>query len=336
MPYVTLLDRDGKLAEPTVVPEVKRTEDEWRARLTPEQFAVLRAKGTERPFCGGLLKNKDDGLYLCAGCHLPLFRSNTKFESGTGWPSFYQPVGAGNVKEVTDTSHGMVRTEIVCARCDSHLGHLFDDGPRPTGLRYCRNSESLKFVPEPELKHFGEDVPQAKSARLVLAGGCFWCVEAVFREIDGVLEVVSGYAGGDANDANYRAVCTGETGHAEAVEIIYDPAKVSLEKLLEVHFATHDPTTLNRQGADVGPQYRSAIFYANEDEKRAAETFIKKLGDSKAFGGKPIVTTLEPLTQFYPAEAYHQNFVCRNPMQGYVRGVALPTEEKARETFALT
>ena len=332
MAYVRVIDREGNLAPPAVVPDFVLSDEQWQERLTPEQFRIMRSKGTERAFCGGLLKNKEAGMYLCVGCDLPLFESGAKFESGTGWPSFFQPAAPENVREIPDYAHGMVRTEIVCARCQSHLGHLFDDGPRPTGLRFCLNSESLKFVATADLKHHGEDVPQIESAEAVIAGGCFWCVEAVFRELDGVLDVISGYAGGDAATANYEAVCSGKTKHAEAVKVVYDPQKISYEKLLEVHFATHDPTTLNRQGADTGPQYRSAIFYANDREKQLAEAFIADLREAKAFK-QPIVTTLEPLTQFFPAEAYHQNFVCRNPLQGYVRGVALPKVEKVRAKY---
>lgn len=175
-------------------------------------------------------------------------------------------------------------------------------------------------------------VPAANRAETVIAGGCFWCVEAVFEELEGVHEVVSGYAGGEASTANYKAVTGGRTGHAEAVRIVYDPAVIDFATLLQVHFATHDPTTLNRQGADVGPQYRSAIFYANDTEKAAAQALIASLNESKVFG-KPIVTTLEPLTQFYEAERYHQNYVCDNPDNPYVRGVAWPKVKKVREQF---
>jgi len=167
----------------------------------------------------------------------------------------------------------------------------------------------------------------------VFAGGCFWCVEAVFEELDGVKDAISGYAGGSKQTANYEDVCSGETGHAEAVQIVYDPAKISYEKLLEVHFATHDPTTLNRQGHDVGTQYRSTIFYANETEKLAAQSYIAKLGKDKVYAN-PVVTTLEPLTEFYPAERHHQNYVCENPNQGYVRAVAMPKVDKVRAKFA--
>lgn len=141
----------GKLVGPVETPKVSRTDEEWRAQLTPEQFRVLRHQGTEAPFCGNLLDNKKHGVYLCAGCGLPLFSSNAKFNSGTGWPSFFQPVASENVLEHRDTSHGMVRVEIVCARCDGHLGHVFEDGPRPTGLRFCLNSESLTFTPADQL-----------------------------------------------------------------------------------------------------------------------------------------------------------------------------------------
>lgn len=331
--YVRVIGKDGKLTEPVLVPKLILSNEEWKQRLTPEQFRILRNQGTEAAFCGGLLKEKDEGIYACVACGLPLFESKTKFESGTGWPSFYQAVGSTNIAERPDFGHGMVRTEILCARCDGHLGHLFPDGPKPTGLRYCLNSESLKFIPTAKLAEAGEEAPKADVAEAVIAGGCFWCVEAVFEEIDGVLDVVSGYAGGDAASANYQAVSTGRTKHAEAVRIVYDPKKVTLEQLLEIHFATHDPTTLNRQGNDVGPQYRSTVFYANEEEKKIAEKYIAKLTAEKKFGD-PIVTTLEPLTDFYLAEPYHQNYVCRNPMNGYVRGVAMPKVDKVRTKFS--
>jgi methionine-S-sulfoxide reductase len=169
-------------------------------------------------------------------------------------------------------------------------------------------------------------------AEMVIAGGCFWCVEAVFEELDGVIEAQSGYAGDTKETANYKTVSSGSTKHAEAVRIIYDPSKISYAKLLEVHFATHDPTTLNRQGNDVGAHYRSAIFYADEQQKSTAAAYIQALTQENVFD-KPIVTTLEPLTEFYPAEHYHQNYVCLNPNQGYVRFAAMPKVEKVRKKF---
>jgi peptide-methionine (S)-S-oxide reductase len=172
-----------------------------------------------------------------------------------------------------------------------------------------------------------------RRATAVFAGGCFWCVEAVFEELDGVFDAISGYTGGTKETANYEAVCSGDTGHAEAVQILYDPSRIDYRKLLEVHFATHDPTTLNRQGNDVGPQYRSAIFYANDEEKRIAENYIAELARARVYD-RPIVTTLEPLRAFYPAETYHQNYVCANPSAGYVRAVALPKVDKVRKLFA--
>jgi methionine-S-sulfoxide reductase len=172
--------------------------------------------------------------------------------------------------------------------------------------------------------------PSTRTA--VFAGGCFWCVEAVFEELEGVIDAISGYAGGSAETANYEAVCSGRTQHAEVVQVVYDPAKISYEQLLEVHFATHDPTQLNHQGNDVGPQYRSAIFYADDHEKAAAEAVIARLQASGKFN-RPIVTTLEPLTSFYPAEFYHQSYVCHNPTQPYVQFAALPKVQKVRQQF---
>jgi methionine-R-sulfoxide reductase len=148
---VKVFNSRGELVGPLAVPRVEKSDAEWRAQLTPEQFRVARSQGTERPFCGTLLDNKAQGVYACVCCGLPLFASNAKFESGTGWPSFFQPIAEENVLTETDASHGMVRVEILCARCDGHLGHVFPDGPRPSGQRHCVNSESLVFVDDADL-----------------------------------------------------------------------------------------------------------------------------------------------------------------------------------------
>jgi peptide methionine sulfoxide reductase msrA/msrB len=352
---VRLIGEDGKLAAiPVSIPPIALSDEEWTERLTKEQFYILRKKGTERRGSGSLLKNKDEGMYVCAGCSLPLFASETKFESGTGWPSFYQAVAKENVLDVDDRSLGMMRTESVCARCGGHLGHVFPDGPKPTGLRYCMNSESLAFVATENLASLAEKptspssaankkpkvgghipLPEkdialaAKSgtAEAIFAGGCFWCTEAVFEGLDGVKQVISGYIGGDSRRTDYRSVTTGTTGHAEAIRIIYDPSKMTYGQLLHLFFATHDPTTLNRQGPDRGTQYRSAIFTKDDEYKAVAQAYIDQLNEVKAFK-RSIVTALEPMAPFYQAESYHQDFVKMNPNHGYVRQWALPKIEK--------
>ncbi|MEI6234117.1 MAG: peptide-methionine (S)-S-oxide reductase MsrA [Planctomycetota bacterium] len=173
----------------------------------------------------------------------------------------------------------------------------------------------------------------AKEATAIFAGGCFWCTEAVFRQIKGVKSVTSGYSGDTKEKANYEAVCAHITKHAEAIKFVYDPAQISYGQLLQIFFVAHDPTTLDRQGADRGHQYRSAIFFQSPEEKKVAEAYIKQLDAAKYFPA-PIVTTLEPLTEFYPAEDYHQNFVALNPNQGYVRQCSLPKVQKIREVFS--
>jgi methionine-S-sulfoxide reductase len=167
----------------------------------------------------------------------------------------------------------------------------------------------------------------------ILAGGCFWCTEAAFEQLAGVSDVTSGYIGGSAETANYRAVCEGDTGHAEAIRITYDPAKITYDQLLDVFFDAHDPTQLNRQGNDIGKQYRSAIFHANEDEKRIAADKIRALNEAKHFA-RPIVTALEPLTAFYPAEDYHQDYARQNPGQSYIQSVSMPKVCKVRDKHA--
>lgn len=168
---------------------------------------------------------------------------------------------------------------------------------------------------------------------VVLAGGCFWCTEAAFEQLEGVLDVTSGYIGGAAATANYKAVCGGDTGHAEAIRITFDPETISYEQLLDVFFDAHDPTQLNRQGNDIGTQYRSAIFYASDDDKQAAAAKIAALNEKRAFP-RPIVTTLEPLSQFYPAEDYHQDYARHNPEQPYIQAVSMPKACKVREKYA--
>lgn len=327
---LAVFSNSGRLVGPISMPRLELTEAEWKERLSPEAFKILRNAGTEAPFCGTLLDNKLEGVYSCAGCGLPLFASDSKFTSGTGWPSFFKPVAAENISLKEDRSYGMVRTEILCARCDGHLGHVFNDGPEPTGLRFCVNSESLDFTERQNVAELGE------VGVAYFAGGCFWCVEGVFEQLAGVYDVTSGYTGGHQNPetlpVTYKQVTTGATGHAESVRIVYDPKIISYEDLLVVHFATHDPTTLNRQGADVGTHYRSAIFYANDQEKQAAQKYIDQLTADQEFRD-PIVTTLEPLNGFQVAEDYHQDYAELNPDQPYICNVALPKIEKVRAKF---
>jgi peptide methionine sulfoxide reductase msrA/msrB len=285
------------------------------AKLDPEAYRVTQRSGTEPAFCGNLLDNHKDGVYVCAVCGLPLFSSQHKFNSGTGWPSFYQPFDPDHIVRRVDTSYGMVRTEILCARCGAHLGHVFEDGPPPTG--YCLNSAALKFYEN------GAQLPPesqpVKTAVAYFAGGCFWGVEHYFDEGPGVLDAISGYMQGHVDHPTYRQVCTDTTGHAETVKVIYDPRRISYHRLLEAFFAMHDPTQLNRQGPDVGDQYRSGIWVVNDEQRREAEAYIAELAASGRYGGRTIVTQVQTAKTFWPAEEYHQDYITKNGAACHVR-----------------
>jgi peptide methionine sulfoxide reductase msrA/msrB len=318
---------DSSYKKPSVE-ELKRT-------LTPEQFDVTQHAGTEPPFRNTYWNNHAAGIYVDVTTGEPLFSSLDKFESGTGWPSFTKPLEPTNVVEKTDKTHGMTRVEVRSKAGDAHLGHLFEDGPTPTGQRFCMNSASLKFVPAEKLVESGygqyaklfpnvkQSAPpasdstkkQAAKEETVLAGGCFWGMENIIRKIPGVLETEVGYAGGKLESPHYEDVTTGRTGHAEAVRVVFDPSVLSYEALLGYFFRMHDPTTLNRQENDVGTQYRSAIFYESEAQQRVAEA-VKAKVDKSGKWKSPIVTQIVPAGKFWRAEDYHQDYLIHNP-NGY-------------------
>jgi len=260
--------------------------------LTPEEQAVILHKATERPFTGEYTNNKATGVYVCRQCDAPLYRSEDKFESHCGWPSFDDEI-KGAVKRIPDADGR--RTEIVCANCGGHLGHVFiGEQFTPKNTRYCVNSISMKFIP----------AKNTNMEKAYFASGCFWGTEYHFMKAKGVKETTVGYMGGHTQNPTYKEVCTGETGHAETTEVVFDTTQTSYEDMVKLYFETHDFTQVGGQGPDIGDQYRSVIFYTSEAQKQMAEKYIGILTSK----GYKVATILEKAPEFWPAEDYHQEY----------------------------
>jgi len=265
--------------------------------MTDEEKHIILEKGTERPFSGKYWNHFESGVYVCQQCGSELYVSKSKFRSECGWPSFDDEI-TGVVKRQPDSDG--YRTEIICSACGAHLGHVFEgEGLTPSNIRHCVNSASLVFRP----------AENAAMEQAIFAGGCFWGVEHYFKQFDGVISVTSGYTGGQVANPIYEQICTGQTGHAEAVRVVFDPKRASYDRLASLFFEIHDPTELNRQGPDVGTQYRSAVFFLNEQQKNTAERLIAELRTK----GYKVVTQVQAASEFYPAEAYHQDYIAKHP-----------------------
>ena len=287
-------------------PEAKKHDNTMEYRkLTPEEERVILHKGTEAPFSGKYEHFDSAGTYTCKRCGAPLYRSSDKFDAHCGWPAFDDEI-PGAVKRIPDPD-GM-RTEIECAKCGAHLGHVFlGEGFTDKETRHCVNSISLEFEPAGK---------EAATDTAVFAGGCFWGVEYYMQKIDGVISTTVGYTGGHKDHPTYKEVCAGTTGHYEAIEVVFDPSKTSYEAVARMFFETHDPTQWNHQGPDFGEQYRSAVFYRNDAQKAVAEKLIALLKAK----GLTVVTELKPAAKFWPAEDYHQDYYDHKGTLPYCHG----------------
>jgi peptide methionine sulfoxide reductase msrA/msrB len=262
----------------------------WR-KLTPEETRVIEHKGTEAPFTGKYDKHDKDGNYQCKRCGALLFSSETKFDSGCGWPAFDEAI-SGAVEEVPDADG--VRTEIVCADCGAHLGHVFrGEGLTPKDVRHCVNSVSVDF-----------EAAARQVETAYFAGGCFWGVEYYLERIPGVISVESGYMGGNTESPGYEEVCSGTTGHAEVVKVEFSPSGVTYEEIARIFFEIHDPTQINRQGPDIGDQYRSGVFVTSSEQRRVIERLIDILKKK----GYKVATQVAQAGPYTRAESYHQDY----------------------------
>ena len=279
--------------------------------LTPEEAHVIRDKGTEMPFTGKYYKFSEKGTYTCKQCGAALYRSSDKFDAGCGWPSFDDEI-TDAVKRTTDADG--FRTEITCARCGAHLGHVFEgEGFTAKDTRHCVNSISLNFVPDSAQVASVSATGDTQTQTAYFAGGCFWGTEYFLQQAPGVVSAKVGYMGGHTDNPTYHDVCGHGTGHAEAVEVVFDPTKTTYEALAKLFFEIHDPTQLDHQGPDYGDQYRSEIFYVDDMQKETAD---KLIGILKGKGLK-VVTKVEKAGPFWVAEDYHQNYYKSNGHEPY-------------------
>jgi len=271
-------------------------------KLTTEEERVIINKGTERPYTGQYYDFKGKGTYLCKQCNAPLYKSESKFDAGCGWPSFDDEIKGAVIKKPDADGQ---RTEIVCANCGAHLGHVFvGEGLTAKDTRHCVNSISLVFIPEKSV---------SENDTAIFASGCFWGTQFYFDKLDGVISTTVGYTGGTTDNPTYKEVCSGKTGHLEALQVVFNPAKISYEKLCKYFFETHDFSQTNGQGPDIGEQYLSAIFYRTMEQKVTAEKVIEILKDK----GFAMATTLRPAKPFWKAENYHQEYYENNGSTPY-------------------
>ena len=269
----------------------ERMKELLNERLSDAQLQIIEYKATEYAFSGEFDKFYEDGVYVCRRCGEPLYESTAKFNSGCGWPAFDDEI-EGAVLHKTD-SDGR-RTEILCQTCGAHLGHVFQgEGFTETNTRHCVNSASMRFIPS-----------DGETGRAVFAGGCFWGVEYFFSKVDGVLATTVGYTGGEKSFPTYKDVSYTNTGHVEALEVLYDPEKTNFETLAKLFFEIHDPTQTNGQGPDIGEQYLSVVFYENQTQQDITGDLIGQLEAQ----GLDVATSLRPAAAFWPAEDYHQDY----------------------------
>lgn len=287
------------------------SEDILKSMLSEEQYKITRLGGTEPPFLNAYWNNHEEGIYVDVVTGEILFTSKAKFDSGTGWPSFTEPLFSGSLVMVADRTLGMERTEVRSASSGFHLGHVFNDGPPPAFTRYCMNSAALRFIPKTELENLNYGHYSylfGGIASILFCAGCFWAVEDAFRKLPGVQRSTSGYSGGHTQNPTYEDVCSGNSGHAETVRVDFNEGDISIESLLKKFWEIHDPTSLNRQGPDIGTQYRSAIFVSSPSHLQKALASREALSKSGRFF-RPVVTEIYPAGPFYMAEDYHQRYL---------------------------